>query len=83
MISTFRPMFNIAKVFSQFDSDNSGALSVGEMRTAFQAMGFSEELCNDVFSQIDVNQDGEIELSEWREKLDTKMYQRYCSQYLS
>mmetsp|Transcript_11025 Transcript_11025/g.26975 ORF Transcript_11025/g.26975 Transcript_11025/m.26975 type:complete len:266 (-) Transcript_11025:802-1599(-) len=76
LVSTFRPVFNIAKVFQQFDSDSSGALSLSEMLAAFAALGLSEETCKESLKNMDTSADGEIQLDEWRKNLDTKMYQK-------
>ena len=53
----------LEKAFKMFDKDNSGKLSVKEIRNVF---GGSEEQWKLVINEIDLNNDGEVDFSEFK-----------------
>ena len=53
----------LEKAFKMFDKDNSGKLSIKEIRNVF---GGSEEQWKRVINEIDLNKDGEVDFSEFK-----------------
>ena len=53
----------LEKAFRMFDKDNSGKLSVKEIRNVF---GGSEEQWKKVIDEIDLNNDGEVDFGEFK-----------------
>jgi calcium-dependent protein kinase len=53
----------LEKAFKMFDKDNSGKLSVKEIRNVF---GGSEEQWKRVIDEIDLNNDGEVDFAEFK-----------------
>jgi Ca2+-binding EF-hand superfamily protein len=43
MIDGFRPLVDMAKVFRQFDTDDSGALSLDELTKALACLGLKDK----------------------------------------
>ena len=60
--------FDFAKLrnaFRTLDEDNSGTLTINEIRTAFNELNMPEEEINQIFQRIDFNHDGEINYTEF------------------
>lgn len=60
--------FDFAKLrnaFRTLDADNSGTLTITEIRSAFNELSLSEEEVNGIFERIDFNGDGEINYTEF------------------
>ena len=53
----------LEKAFKMFDKDNSGKLSVKEIRNVF---GGSEEQWKQVINEVDLNNDGEVDFGEFK-----------------
>ena len=53
----------LEKAFKMFDKDNSGKLSIKEIRNVF---GGNEEQWKRVINEIDLNNDGEVDFSEFK-----------------
>ena len=53
----------LEKAFKMFDKDNSGKLSVKEIKTVF---GGTEEQWKNVINEIDLNNDGEVDFAEFK-----------------
>ena len=53
----------LEKAFKMFDKDNSGKLSVKEIRNVF---GGSEEQWKKVIDEVDLNNDGEVDFGEFK-----------------
>ena len=50
-----------------FDKDQSGSISKEELRAVFEtAEQKDDELWNEIFSEVDVNGDGEISFDEFK-----------------
>merc|ERR1711959_680605 len=56
----------VVAMFKSFDSDKDGSLSKAEVRAAFSEMGMcDQDLVARIFSTLDVDSDGLLELSEF------------------
>ena len=55
----------LRNAFRDLDTDKSGTLQLSEIKEAFKNQNLSEEQLNDIFEKIDLNNDGEIEYSEF------------------
>ena len=53
----------LEKAFKLFDKDNSGKLSVKEIKAVF---GGTEEQWKNVINEIDLNNDGEVDFAEFK-----------------
>ena len=53
----------LEKAFKMFDKDNSGKLSVNEIKAVF---GGTEEQWKNVINEIDLNNDGEVDFAEFK-----------------
>ena len=53
----------LEKAFKMFDKDNSGKLSVKEIKTVF---GGTEEQWKNVINEVDLNNDGEVDFAEFK-----------------
>ena len=69
----FRPLVDVAKVFAQFDTDDSGTLSVIELKRALACLGIKkvdqEGTCrhvDEVMASFDSDGDQQIDLAEWK-----------------
>ena len=51
--------------FRALDIDNSGTLEISEIRQAFADMNMTEAQMDEIFSEIDLNHDGEINYTEF------------------
>ena len=63
----------MAKIFAQFDYDQSGTLDVQELRKLLDAIGLQEEDAAAALSCFDTNDDTQIQLSEWERGLDSRI----------
>lgn len=55
----------LREIFRELDIDNSGTLTLPEMRQAFEALNLSADDVNLLFDAIDFNHDGEINYTEF------------------
>lgn len=63
----------MAKVFSQFDKDEDGAISMDELRDMFNFLGLESAAADSKMPNFDTNKDGLIALSEWEQGLDDQL----------
>jgi len=68
-LAGFKPLVDVAKVFDQMDTDNSGALSKQEIKDACSCLGLKAWDIDEFFVGLEVNADGEIELAEFKSNL--------------
>jgi len=63
----FKNIHELASVFHKIDANNDGAISIQELSTGMRdmRMSFSNEETNAIFSAADINQDGEINFTEF------------------
>ena len=79
---------NLSKVFDQIDTDKSGDISYGELRSLMEYLGihpadFSSEMEDDavdaavkeLFDTMDANKDGRIVLAEWEKTVPKRVKQ--------
>lgn len=60
------PALDVAKIFSQIDTDGSGTLSPGELMRAMACLGFSNDFMVEMMKSIDTDGDSNISLAEWK-----------------
>jgi len=58
--STSKELMQLRKIFDSFDTERNGVLSFDEFKAALEKMGYADEDINDIFSSIDLNQNGQI-----------------------
>jgi len=68
-LNGFQPLVDVAKVFDQFDTDNSGSLSKEEIKYACNCLGLKAWDIDEFFVGLDENGDGEISLQEFKDNL--------------
>merc|ERR1711944_160534 len=68
-LNGFQPLVDVAKVFDQFDTDNSGSLSKEEIKYACNCLGLKAWDIDEFFTGLDENADGEISLQEFKDNL--------------
>jgi calcium-dependent protein kinase len=57
---------NLKGAFRDMDKDNSGSIEINEMKDAFRgSSNCSEEELNQIFYNVDFNQDGQVNYSEF------------------
>eukprot|EP00262_Sarcandra_glabra_P018326 TRINITY_DN6526_c0_g1_i1.p1 TRINITY_DN6526_c0_g1~~TRINITY_DN6526_c0_g1_i1.p1 ORF type:complete len:433 (-),score=93.19 TRINITY_DN6526_c0_g1_i1:288-1586(-) len=56
---------NLLSAFSYFDKDNSGYITIDELQQACQKFGLSELYLDDLIKEIDQDNDGQIDYSEF------------------
>merc|ERR1712160_202079 len=68
----------IKEAFDLFDNDNSGAISVGELTSAMQALGFDVKhaVVYNMVSDLDADGSGEIEFGEFLDVMCAKISDR-------
>merc|ERR1711957_424054 len=66
------------EAFDLFDNDNSGAISVGELTSAMQALGFDGKhaVVYNMVSDLDADGSGEIEFGEFLDVMCAKISDR-------
>lgn len=64
--STQNDIEKLRCVFEKYDSENNGVLSYAEFRAALIDMQYPDELLEEIFKSIDVNQNGHIMWTEVR-----------------
>ena len=62
----FRPLVDVAKVFAQFDTDDSGTLTKIELKRAFACLGLKKLDIDEVLAAFDTDGDEQIDLAEWK-----------------
>jgi len=70
----FKPLVDVAKVFDQIDTDSSGSLSKEEIIHAMNCLGLKAWDLEEFFVGLDVNKDGEISLTEFKENLPSYVF---------
>jgi Ca2+-binding EF-hand superfamily protein len=73
-LAGFRPLVNVAKVFGQFDTDKSGALSKDEIKAAMICLLGNAWDIDQLFETMDVDSNGEVSLEEFQAHLKTNKY---------
>jgi len=73
-LAGFQPLMDVTKIFDQFDTDNSGSLSMDEIKNAMNCLGLKAWDVNEFFVGLDVNKDGEISLSEFKDNLPSYVF---------
>ena len=61
-------------MFDQIDADKSGTLSKEEVINAMKALGLKAWDLNEFFVGLDVNQDGEVSLAEFKDNLPSYVF---------
>jgi Ca2+-binding EF-hand superfamily protein len=74
-IAGFRPLVDMAKVFDQFDTDNSGSLSKAEIKNAMKCLGLKGWDWEQMFESMDQNADGEISIQEFKDGVPSQVLQ--------
>jgi len=61
----------LAQAFQRYDGDGSGALDATELQKALQDLDLpaGDVEVSDLFSKLDVNKDGTVELTEWLDNM--------------
>ena len=65
-IEGLKPLVDVAAVFAQIDTDNSGTLSIEELTHAFNILDLSTDDMDAVMKTFDTDEDGQISLEEWK-----------------
>jgi len=52
-------------MFSEFDKDNSGSISINEAQTMFSRLGLQEKDVEELVAKYDVDNDGELQYFEF------------------
>merc|ERR1712140_110435 len=73
-LNGFKPLVDVAKVFDQFDTDNSGSLSKEEIINAMNCLGLKAWDVNEFFNGLDEDKNGEISLSEFKDNLPSYVF---------
>jgi calcium-dependent protein kinase len=60
---------HLVYAFNFFDKDNTGRISVDKIMAIFVDDHVSEEVFRNIFNEIDVNQDGEIDFAEFKDMM--------------
>lgn len=63
--STSDEVFNVRKVFREFDTLNTGTLTVGDFEAALASFDFSSDEAGKIFKSLDVNRNNEINFTEF------------------
>lgn len=63
--STPDEIFQLRKVFSEFDSLNNGTLTLGVFEAALASFNFSSDEVTKIFKSLDVNRNNEINFTEF------------------
>jgi Ca2+-binding EF-hand superfamily protein len=65
---------DIEKVFNTIDTDGNRTLSRFEVKTALRKIGvfhlMSPQICKAMFDEMDLNNDGEVDMIEWKKYMD-------------
>eukprot|EP00931_Biecheleriopsis_adriatica_P104497 TRINITY_DN79168_c0_g1_i1.p1 TRINITY_DN79168_c0_g1~~TRINITY_DN79168_c0_g1_i1.p1 ORF type:complete len:674 (+),score=112.11 TRINITY_DN79168_c0_g1_i1:32-2023(+) len=61
----------LLNLFKELDSDGSGVIGIEEMREALRAIGEHPARARRLLEAADINGDGEIELEEWNQVVDS------------
>jgi len=73
-LAGFRPLVNVAKVFQQFDTDASGALSRDEIKAAMVCLLGNAWDLDQLFESMDVDNNGEVSLDEFKAHLQRNKF---------
>lgn len=76
LVEGFRPLVDLALVFAQFDTDNSGKLDRSELRVGITALGMNDVDIDELIAKMDADGDGEIDLQEWTDSLPKEVKQK-------
>ena len=60
---------HLVYAFNFFDKDNTGRISVDKIKANFIDSTVSEEVFKSIFNEIDTNQDGEIDIGEFKDMM--------------
>lgn len=63
--STCDEILELSTVFDEFDSQNTGRLGLADFKSALGQFGYSDDTLEDIFYKIDVNQNNEINYTEF------------------
>jgi calcium-dependent protein kinase len=58
---------NLVYAFNFFDKDNSGKITVDKVKAAFSESNVSEEVFENIFREICLNEDGELDFTEFQD----------------
>jgi len=74
---TILNMDNITAAFKLIDTDNSGTLSIDELKAAFDSHGEKDaDLFNEIMAEADKNKDGQISFDEFLAVMSNLMKRR-------
>lgn len=68
-LAGFKPLVDVARVFDQFDTDHSGALSKEEIKAAMVCLLGNAWDLDQLFESMDVDSNGEVSLEEFKDHL--------------
>lgn len=76
-VEGFLPLVDLLKVFNQFDTDASGTLCTQEVKNAIKILDLEQQGIDveAMFSKMDVNKDGKIDMKEWKANMPREVYQ--------
>jgi len=73
-LAGFKPLVDVARVFDQFDTDHSGALSKDEIKAAMVCLLGNAWDLDQLFESMDVDSNGEVSLEEFKDHLQRNKY---------
>ena len=60
---------HILYAFNFFDKDNKGRISVDKIKKNFVGSNVKQEVFNNIFKEVDINEDGEIDFVEFKQMM--------------
>ena len=72
---------NLTAAFKALDTDNSGMITVDELKSAFDTHGDKDEkIWEEIMKEVDTNDDGEISFDEFMNAMTSFLKKRHLSQ---
>jgi calcium-dependent protein kinase len=60
---------NLVYAFNFFDKDNSGKITVEKVKVAFSESNVSEEVFQNIFREVCLNEEGELDFQEFKDMM--------------